>query len=329
LYRHRDLSALRSVGIEKGHAMPVPVVEAPFADAIVRIGRERPEVVVLSADLSRYTDVFPFAEEFPDRFFQIGMAEQNMMGVAGGFAKTGFIPVAVTYGVFAARRACEQVQMALATGRNTAVVVAFLPGISTPFRATHQATDDLAIMRGIPGMTVVDPADAGELAGAIAALVAHPGPAYLRGLRGAVPRLLPDGHEFVIGRTYLVRDGGDVGLIGTGMGTQWALEAAEALAGAGVHASVLHVPTLKPFDGEAVARFCARFPAVSTVENHSTVGGLGSAVAEALAVRGVGCRLNPLGVPDIWAPAGPQDYIREQLGLDAKAIASAATAQEH
>jgi transketolase len=306
-----------------------PTVEAPFADAIVRIGHERPNVVVLSADLSRYTDIFPFAEAFPDRFFQMGMAEQNMMGVAGGFAKSGFIPVAVTYGVFATRRACDQVQMALATGVNTAVVVAFLPGISTPFRATHQATDDLAIMRGVPGMTVVDPVDAGELAGAITALVANPGPAYLRGLRGHVPRLLPQDYEFVIGRTYLVRDGGGVGLIGTGMGTHWALEAADILADSGVHASVLHVPTLKPLDGDAVATFCARFRHVTTVENHSTIGGLGTAVAESLAARGVGTRLTALGVPDIWAPAGPQDYIRQQLGLDAKAIAATTTGQEH
>jgi transketolase len=313
--------------------MPVPeappaTVEAPFAEAIVRIGRERPDVVVLCADLSRYTDVFPFAEAFPDRFFQIGMAEQNMMGIAGGFAKSGFVPVAVTYGVFAARRACEQVQLALATGAHTAVVVAFLPGISTPFRATHQATDDLSIMRGIPGMTVVDPVDAVELAGAITALVARPGPAYLRGLRGAVPRLLPDGYEFVVGRTHLLRDGAEVGLIGTGLGTQWALEAADLLTDSGVAASVLHVPTLKPLDAEAVADFCARFPSVTTVENHSTIGGLASAVAEVLAARGTGTRLRPLGVPDVWAPAGPQDYLRQQLGLDAKGIASTATVQE-
>lgn len=301
------------------------LIDAPFAEAIVRIGRDRPDVVVLSADLSRYTDIFPFAEAYPDRFFQVGMAEQNMMGIAGGFAKSGYTPVAVTYGVFATRRACEQVQMALATGPHTAVVVAFLPGISTPFKATHQATDDLSIMRGVPGMTVVDPVDATELAAAITALVQRPGPAYLRGLRGAVPRLLPAGYEFVVGRTHLLRQGGQVGLIGTGMGTQWALEAADLLAESGVPASVLHVPTLKPLDGNAIAEFCQQFPRVVTVENHSVIGGLASAVAEALAFRGSGTRVTALGVPDIWAPAGPQDYIREQLGLSAKAIAATAT----
>lgn len=310
-------------------ASPVDVA-APFADAIVAIGRERPDIVVLSADLSKYTDILAFAEAFPERFVQVGMAEQNMMGIAGGFAKSGFTPVAVTYGVFATRRAGEQIQMALSTGPgNTAVVVAFLPGISTPFRATHQATDDLSIMRGVPGMTVIDPVDATELVGAIRAAVSIPGPVYLRGLRGQVPQILdPASYEFSIGATHLLRDGTGVGLIGTGLGTRWALEASYHLADEGVTAAVLHVPTLKPLDGAAIAEFAGRFDVVTTVENHSIIGGLGSAVSEALTERGVSTILRRLGVPDIWADPGPLDYIRTQLGLDAAAIARAATAPE-
>jgi transketolase len=292
-------------------------VEAPFATALVELGRRREDVVVLSADLSKYTDVLPFASEFPDRFVQVGMAEANMMGIAGGLAKTGFLPIAVTYGVFATRRAYDQVAMALATGPSRGIVVAFLPGITTPFKATHQAIDDLALMRALAGMTVVDPADASELAAALDFAVGVAGPVYIRGLRGQVARLFePDATL----RARELRSGGGVGLIGTGLGTQWAIEAAEALDG---RASVLHVPVLKPLDAVAVVRWCGRFEAVTTVENHSIVGGLGSAVAEALAEAGLGTRLRRLGVPDRWAPAGSLDYVREQLGLDAAGIARA------
>ena len=298
--------------------------QAPFAEALVALGARRPEVVVLSADLGKYTDVMPFAETYPERFFQVGMAEANMMGVAGGLAKTGFLPFAVTYGVFATRRAYDQLAMALATGPSRGVVVAFLPGITTPFRATHQAIDDLAMMRALPGMAVIDPADATELSAAIDAAAEHDGPVYVRGLRGSVAELFArDGFRLRIGEARRVRAGGDVAVVATGLGTQWTLEAIAVLEERGVSASVLHVPTLKPLDGDAVASFCTGFREVTTVENHSVVGGLASAVAEALAARGVGTRLRALGVPDRWAPAGSLDYIRSQLGLDAAGIADA------
>ncbi len=244
-----------------------------------------------------------------------------MMGIAGGLAKTGFTPVAVTYAVFATRRAGEQVQMALATGHRAAVVAAFLPGLTTPFRATHQATDDLAIMRAVPGMTVIDPMDATELSAAIRAAVTVGGPVYLRAQRGDVPAIIVSSAGFEIGRSVLVREGDDVGLIGTGLGSQWALEAAELLAARGVQAAVLHVPTLKPLDTAAIVGFAARFPAVTTVENHSVIGALGSAVCESVAGAGIGCRVIRRGVPDQWAPAGPLDYLRRSLKLDAGSLA--------
>ena len=229
-------------------------VDAPFATALVELGRRRKDVVVLSADLSKYTDVLPFAREFPDRFFQVGMAEANMMGVAGGLAKTGCLPIAVTYGVFATRRAYDQVAMALATGPSRGIVVAFLPGITTPFKATHQAIDDLALMRALAGMTVVDPADATELAAALEFAVAADGPVYIRGLRGSVARVFEaDGFEL---GPHVVADGGEIGIVTTGLATQWALEAADALDG---RASILHVPVLKPFPAEAVVAFASVF----------------------------------------------------------------------
>jgi transketolase len=301
--------------------------QAPFGDALVALGARRPDVVVLSADLGKYTDVDGFAAAYPERFFQVGMAEANMMGTAGGLAKTGFLPFAVTYGVFATRRAYDQVAMALATGPSRGVVVAFLPGITAPFRATHQAIDDLALMRALPGMAVIDPADATELAAAVGAAADHDGPVYLRGLRGAVAQIFePDGFRLRIGEARRLLGGDDVALVSTGLGTQWALEAAAVLEERGVAASLLHMPTLKPLDGAAVATFCADFGTVTTVENHSVVGGLAAAVAGALAERGLPTRLRALGVPDRWAPAGSLDYIRAQLRLDATGIADAAVA---
>jgi transketolase len=297
-------------------ALEPELVEAPFASALLELGRRREDVVVLSADLSKYTDILPFAEAFPDRFFQLGMAEANMMGVAGGLAKTGFLPIAVTYGVFATRRAYDQIAMALATGPSRGIVVAFLPGITTPFRATHQAIDDLALMRALAGMTVVDPADATELAAALEFAVAATGPVYVRGLRGRVSRLF-DPAAFEL-RARELAFGGELGLISTGLGCQWALEAAELLDG---RASLLHVPVLKPFPEAQVQAYCARFGTVTTIENHSIVGGLGSAVAEAITAAGLPVRLERLGVPDAWAPAGTLEHIRQELGLDPVAIA--------
>jgi transketolase len=302
---------------------PPRVREAPFADALLALGRRRDDVVVLSADLSRYTDLMPFAEAFPERFVQCGMAEANMMGIAGGMAKRGLLPIAVTYGVFATRRAYDQVAMALSTGPSRAIVVAFLPGITTPFRATHQAIDDVALMRALPGMTVIDPLDATELAGALDAAAAHDGTVYLRGLRGRVnEHFAPEGFRFELGAVRTLRDGGDVGVIGTGLGSDWALEACDVLAARGVRASLLHVPTLKPVDHAAIAAFCARFDVVTTVENHTTVGGLATVVAEALARSGAATRVNAAGVPDAWAPAGTLDHIRRELALDADALAT-------
>lgn len=291
------------------------MVQAPFADAIVELAERREDVVVLSADLSKYTDVLPFAERFPDRFFQVGMAEANMMGVAGGLAKTGFLPFAVTYGVFATRRAYDQIAMALGTGASRGVVVAFLPGITTPFRATHQAIDDVALMRALPGMTVIDPADATELAAAVQYAADQAGPVYVRGLRGNVRRLFPaDGFE--LGARELLTSGAG-GLISTGLGCDWALEAAELL---GDRISLLHVPVLKPFPVDAVGAFCARYETVTTIENHSTIGGLGSAVCELVAEHNLPVTVHRLGVPDRWAPAGSLEHIRRELGLDAAGI---------
>jgi transketolase len=301
---------------------PPSTVSAPFATALVELGRARSDIVVLSADLAKYTDVQPFAEAFPDRFIQVGMSEQNMMGVAGGLAKSGFLPIAVTYGVFASRRSFDQVAMALATGPSRGIVVGFLPGIVTPFRATHQATDDLALMRMIPRMVVIDPADATELAAALKAAVAHNGPVYLRGQRGAVPKLCAETDvNFSIGQARVLENAGEFGVIATGIGTQWAFEALAALKARGRTAALLHMPTLKPLDPAVPIAFCQRFPRVTTIENHSTLGGLATVISEMIVSNALRTSVQALGVPDRWAPGGSIDYIRQNLGLDPRGLA--------
>ncbi len=299
------------------------VVDAPFATALAQCAVSHPELVVLSADLSKYTDVLSFATEHPHRFVQVGMAEQNMMGIAAGLAKAGHLPMITTYCVFATRRAYEQVALALNTGDRPFVIAAFLPGITTPFRATHQGTDDVALMRNIPGLTVIDPMDATEIVAAVCAAVDSGQRVYLRGLRGQVPRVLdPDTYRFEIGAATLLADGDDVGIVASGLGTQWALEAAALLGSRGIGAGILHVPTIKPLDTDTVLGFCERYGSVTTIENHARIGGLGTAVAELLSDRGAGVRLHRLGVPDQWAPAGSLDYIRSRLGLDAHGLAT-------
>jgi transketolase len=231
-----------------------------------------------------------------------------------------------TYGVFASRRAFDQVAMAIALGRQNVKIFAFLPGLTTPGGPTHQAIEDVALMRTLPNMVVIDPADAREIQQVVLAVAEHDGPAYVRGLRGVVPIVLPDGYQFEIGKARLLRDGRHVGLVSTGVMTERALQAAELLDRRGIRASVLHASSLKPFDVAAVRTLAARVPAIVSIENGTIVGGLGSAVAEVLAGAGSGTPLTMLGIKDHFPVAGSLDYLLEKYGLTPAAIAETVTA---
>lgn len=292
----------------------------PFGTALLEVAKRRADIVVLSADLAKYTDIAPFVEAYPERFFQIGMAEQNMMGVAGGLWRSGFAPWVTTYGVFATRRAYDQIAIALALGRADVKIAAFLPGLTTNGGPTHQAIEDLATMRALPNMVVVDPADAIELGQAVEALAEYRGPVYLRGLRGQVPILLPEDYRFELGKARLLREGSDVGLISTGLMLEYVFAAADELAAQGISAAVLHVSTLKPFDGESVLALAREVPALVTAENHTTIGGLGGAVAQALAVAGLQRPLRMCGIGDRFAEAGMPPYLFRRYGLTATRI---------
>lgn len=297
-----------------------PTVDAPFGRALVKLGQQRPEVVGLTADLGKYTDILPFRDAFPDRFFNVGMAEQNLVAVAAGLARTGLVPFATTYGVFATRRAYDFMAIALAHSNLNVKIVAGLPGLTTGYGGTHQAIEDLALMRMIPGLTVIDPCDATEIGAATAAIAAYPGPVYMRLLRGAVPKVLDDGYRFEIGKAVKLRGGKDVGIVSTGFMTERALDAAAALARTGTSVAVLHVPTIKPFDAQAVADFAADVDHLLTAENHVVAGGLASLVVEALFEAGVARKVTRIGLPDRFIECGSVPTLQARYGMTTEAI---------
>lgn len=295
-------------------------VDAPFGKALARLGQTHPEIVGLTADLGKYTDILPFRDAFPERFFNVGMAEQNLVAVAAGLARTGKVPFATTYGVFASRRAFDFVAMALAHSHLNVKIVAGLPGLTTGYGGTHQAIEDLALMRMIPGLTVIDPMDATEIEAATIAIADHPGPVYMRLLRGVVPIVLEPGYRFVIGKAVQLREGTDVGIISTGLMSERAIDAASALAKLGISVAVLHVPTIKPFDAEAVAEFSASVKHVVTAENHVVVGGLGSLVVETLFDSGIMRKVRRIGLPDRYIECGAVPTLQQKYGITTAAM---------
>ncbi len=297
-------------------------VEAPFGRALRALGEKRNDIIGLTADLGKYTDILPFRDAFPDRFFNVGMAEQNLIAVAAGLARTGLTPYATTYGVFASRRAFDFIAIACAHSSLNVKIVAGLPGLPTGYGGTHQAIEDLALMRMIPGLTIIDPCDATEIESATIAVADHPGPVYMRLLRGAVPVVLEPGYRFEIGRARPLRSGTDVGIISTGLMTERAIDAADALAKRGVSVAVLHVPTIKPFDGAAVAAFASGVDHLVTAENHVMVGGLASLVVETLFDAGVKRKVTRIGLPDRYIECGSVPTLQARYGLTTQAVIS-------
>jgi transketolase len=298
---------------------------APFGHALVRAAEKDPRIVGLTADLGKYTDIHVFAEKFPQRFFQMGMAEQSLVGAACGLARTGCIPFATTYCVFATRRAYDFIAIGAALGRANVKIIAGLPGLTTGYGGTHQGIEDLALMRSIPGLTVIDPCDATETTQATAAIALHDGPVYMRLLRGIVPVVLdPADYRFELGKAQLLRDGADVAIVSSGIMTSRALDAARQLEAEGIRASVLHVGTLKPFDRATVAELLARVPRVITAENHVAFGGLASAVADLAVDERLTIRLKRVGLPDSFCASGSLPYLAERYGMTATHLASAA-----
>ncbi|MDB5592419.1 transketolase family protein [Enterovirga sp.] len=296
---------------------------APFGHALAELARERTDIVGVTADLAKYTDLHIFAQAHPERFFQMGMAEQVMISAAAGLAREGFTPFATTYAVFASRRAYDFIAMAIAEENLDVKVVCALPGLTTGYGPSHQATEDIAIFRGMPNLTIIDPCDAHEIEQAVPAIAAHRGPVYMRLLRGNVPLCLDEyGYRFELGKAQLIRDGQDALIVSSGFMTMRALEAAEALRADKLEVGVLHVPTIKPLDEAAILREAGRTGRMVIVaENHSIVGGLGEAVAGLLMRSDVRpAAFRQIALPDMFLDAGALPTLHDRYGISTEAM---------
>jgi transketolase len=295
---------------------------APFGHALAALAEQRADIVGLTADLAKYTDLHIFAQAHPTRFYQMGMAEQLLMASAAGFAREGLTPFATTYAVFAARRAYDFICMAIAEENLPVKIVCALPGLTTGYGPSHQATEDLAIFRGLPNMTVIDPCDALDIEEAVPIIADHPGPVYMRLLRGQVPLVLDEyDYTFELGKAKLLRDGNDVLFISSGLMTMRALEAAKSLASDKVDVGVLHVPTIKPLDEATILKLAARPGRLVVVaENHTVVGGLGEAVAGVLMRNGVHSAFRQIGLPDAFLDAGALPTLHDRYGISSAAM---------
>jgi transketolase len=295
---------------------PYPIELKPYGRALVDLARHRGEILCLSGDLTKQTEVDLFQAEFPDRFIHGGMAEANMMSMAGALARCGFLPFVHTFGVFATRRPYDQIANAIAYPNLPVRIIGFMPGVSTPGGPSHQAIDDVALMRALPNMTVVDVADAVETRQVVPAIADVPGPVYVRLKRGEIPVIFDDSHTLRLGRAEVVLPGTDVALFASGMMLAAAMAAARGLGSHGVSVAVVNVPVIKPLDSATVLEAAAGARAVVTAENHSVVGGLGSAVAETIAEAGLGRPLRRVGLRDTFAE-GSSDapFLFKKYGL--------------
>ena len=313
---------LAQYGVSQGN------IRQLFGEALVALGEANPDVVVLDCQTAMPTAAVAFAKAFPDRFIDLGIAEQNAVSFAAGLARMGFVPIVPLFACFSSRRALDQVTIQAAYANLNVKVCGLYAGLTSPNTgATHQMVSDLAVMRSIPNMTVVEPADALEMSQALPAVVAHRGPVYFRLVRGDIggpcPRVVPDGYAFQLGRAALLREGTDVTLVGSGLMVSRCLYAAETLEREGISADVVNVSTIKPLDTDLLIARARKTGAVVTAENHSVLGGLGGAVAEAL---GDACPvpLRRVGVRDEFGTSGPLEELFPLYGLTPEAVCEAA-----
>ena len=318
------VSALHPVAAADLLPFPWATTTKPYGTALVELARARPDVIALGADLTRQTETDLVRDELPRQFVNVGMAEQNLMGVASGLARAGRCVFVHTFGVFATRRPFEQVAMQIAYPRLDVKIVGFMPGLSSPGGPSHQAVDDVALMRALPNMTVVDVADATEVRQAVALLAEREGPCYLRLKRGEVPVLFGAAHRLAVPAAQWLFEGGEVTVLASGMLVATAVRAAQVLSDAGLPVSVLNVPTLEPIDRDAVLAAARRSAAVVTAENHAVTGGLGTAVAEVLAEAGAGTPLRRVGIRAGYAQASSAPWLFRRHGLDVNAVVAAA-----
>jgi transketolase len=295
-------------------------VRKTFADKLLKIGSEDDRLVVLEADLMKCSGSRPFMEKYPERHYQFGIAEQNMIGVAAGLALMGKIPFASTFANFASQRACDQAVISIAYNRLNVKICGDYAGLTSAKNgATHISVEDTAIFRSMPYMTVIDPADCVELSQALEAIYSYDGPVYLRKSRGPMPTIFGEEHSFEIGKAITLTAGGDATLITSGITTHEGCEAVKVLHSRGIEVNHLHMGTIKPLDVEAVVEAARKTGLIFTVENHSCYGGLGSAVAETV------CEHHPvpvirLGFQDRFGDTATLEWLIEEYGISSARI---------
>ncbi|MDA8100783.1 MAG: hypothetical protein M0042_14295 [Nitrospiraceae bacterium] len=295
------------------------ILSRVHAKNLVAWAADKPEVLVLSADLTSSTEIDLFRSAYPDRFLSMGIAEQNMLSWAGGLAREGFLPFVHTFAVFIYRRAYDQIAMSVAYSNLPVRMIGFLPGITTPGGATHQAIEDVALMRALPNMTVLDCGDATEVESVLTVMETIKGPVYVRMLRGEIPRLFATPMEF--GKARVLSAGDDVTVLSSGIMTEEAMRAVQVLQKRGLSIQHMHISTLKPFADESVMAAIARSRhGVITVENHTIIGGLGSIIAEQMAERGMSRKLVRIGLRDTFAHGASKKYLLRKYGMDALAL---------
>lgn len=298
-----------------------------YGNALAELGKDHEDLVVLDADLANATKTGIFKKAFPDRHIDCGIAESNMMGIAAGLAASGKVPFASSFAMFAAGRAFEQVRNSIGYPHLNVKIGATHAGISVgEDGASHQCNEDIALMRTIPGMVIINPSDDVEAKAAVKAAYEHEGPVYLRFGRLAVPVIndRPD-YKFEIGKGVVLKEGTDVTIVATGLCVNESLEAAKLLADAGINAEVINIHTIKPLDEELIIKSASKTKKVVTVEEHSVIGGLGSAVCDALAEK-CPTPVKKVGVNDVFGESGPAVALIKKYGLDAEGIANAVKA---
>jgi transketolase len=300
-------------------------VDKPFGTALAKAGEHYENLVVVDADLQRATESYMFQERFPERHFNVGIAEANMVGISAGLALSGKTVFCGSFACFITQRVCDQVAISVAYCRANVKLVGVEGGLSSSHNgASHQSMMDLAIMRAMPNMSVFVPGDATETRLMVEYMLEHPGPTYMRASRGKVPVILdPDTYRFEPGKAVQVRDGSDVTVIACGVMLARALQAAEELAAEGISTRVINMSSLKPLDAEAILTAAQETGCIVTAEDHNILGGLGSAVAEVVTSR-MPVPVIRVGVKDTFGEVGTPDWLAEKFGISAGHIAQAA-----
>jgi transketolase len=306
--------------MEGGYAL-MEILSRVHARNLVNWAADKPKAVVLSADLTSSTEIDLFRDTYPDRFFSMGIAEQNMLSFAGGMAREGYTPLVHTFAVFIYRRAYDQIAMSVAYPNLPVKMFGFLPGVMTPGGATHQAIEDISVMRSLPNMTILECGDATDVESVLDVANSVNGPVYIRMLRGEIPRLFDPSEPMQHGKARTISKGNDIVLLSSGICTEEAMRATQVLQSKGISMQHMHIATLKPFNDATVLEAIANSKyGVITMENHSILGGLGTIIAEKMAEEGIGKKLTRIGIKDTFIHGASKQYLMKEYGLDALAL---------